>query len=312
MRPPGLRRGRAASRGRRRHSEPAVAGESAADHRGGRSRAPDPVARPRARSGRRPASSGTFGRPRAHAAGGCAGDRGEARSTRGRWCSCRRRDGRDGSRAEGTGSSRSASQCSCSSSWLCSGERPALVVWFNNASFFVGLDRGYVAIFQGRPGGLLVVQAFRRRAHDAQADRTAGVQRRLPEAGHGGELVPGGPQSRARPLARACAGLHSRTGDDDDGAGRHLDLASQSRHRPSSPRPRSRLQRPRSTSTTTTTTTTTTTVVVATTTAPPAVAPSTTTAPWCRTTTTTTGAVTTTTTRCRHDDDGGDVEVTAR
>ncbi len=30
-----------------------------------------------------------------------------------------------------------------------------VVVWFNNASFFVGLDRGYVAIFQGRPGGLL-------------------------------------------------------------------------------------------------------------------------------------------------------------
>jgi len=35
------------------------------------------------------------------------------------------------------------------------GGAAGVVVWFNNASFFVGLDRGYVAIFQGRPGGLL-------------------------------------------------------------------------------------------------------------------------------------------------------------
>jgi len=35
------------------------------------------------------------------------------------------------------------------------GGAAGIVVWFNNASFFVGLDRGYVAIFQGRPGGLL-------------------------------------------------------------------------------------------------------------------------------------------------------------
>lgn len=32
------------------------------------------------------------------------------------------------------------------------------VVWFDKASFFVGLDKGYVAIFQGRPGGLLWFQ----------------------------------------------------------------------------------------------------------------------------------------------------------
>ena len=35
------------------------------------------------------------------------------------------------------------------------GGAAGVVVWFNNASFFVGLDGGYVAIFQGRPGGLL-------------------------------------------------------------------------------------------------------------------------------------------------------------
>jgi len=35
------------------------------------------------------------------------------------------------------------------------GGAAGVVVWFNNASFFVGLDRGYVAIFQGRPGGML-------------------------------------------------------------------------------------------------------------------------------------------------------------
>lgn len=35
------------------------------------------------------------------------------------------------------------------------GGAAGLVVWFNNASFFVGLDKGHVAIFQGRPGGLL-------------------------------------------------------------------------------------------------------------------------------------------------------------
>ncbi|MGA2528002.1 MAG: Stp1/IreP family PP2C-type Ser/Thr phosphatase [Acidimicrobiales bacterium] len=35
------------------------------------------------------------------------------------------------------------------------GGASGVVVWFNNASFFVGLDRGYVAIFQGRPGGML-------------------------------------------------------------------------------------------------------------------------------------------------------------
>ena len=35
------------------------------------------------------------------------------------------------------------------------GGASGVVVWFNNASFFVGLDRGYVAIFQGRPGGTL-------------------------------------------------------------------------------------------------------------------------------------------------------------
>ena len=35
------------------------------------------------------------------------------------------------------------------------GGAAGVVVWFNNASFFVGLDRGHVAIFQGRPGGLL-------------------------------------------------------------------------------------------------------------------------------------------------------------
>jgi protein phosphatase len=38
------------------------------------------------------------------------------------------------------------------------GGASGLVLWFNDASFFVGLDRGYVAIFQGRPGGLLWFQ----------------------------------------------------------------------------------------------------------------------------------------------------------
>jgi protein phosphatase len=33
-----------------------------------------------------------------------------------------------------------------------------VVLWFDKASFFVGLDRGYVAIFQGRPGGMLWLQ----------------------------------------------------------------------------------------------------------------------------------------------------------
>jgi protein phosphatase len=33
-----------------------------------------------------------------------------------------------------------------------------VVLWFDKASFFVGLDRGYVAIFQGRPGGMLWFQ----------------------------------------------------------------------------------------------------------------------------------------------------------
>jgi protein phosphatase len=35
------------------------------------------------------------------------------------------------------------------------GGAAGFVVWFDKASFFVGLDKGYVAIFQGRPGGLL-------------------------------------------------------------------------------------------------------------------------------------------------------------
>jgi hypothetical protein len=35
------------------------------------------------------------------------------------------------------------------------GGAAGLVLWFDKASFFVGIDRGYVAIFQGRPGGLL-------------------------------------------------------------------------------------------------------------------------------------------------------------
>lgn len=35
------------------------------------------------------------------------------------------------------------------------GGTAGVVVWFDKASFFVGLDRGHVTIFQGRPGGLL-------------------------------------------------------------------------------------------------------------------------------------------------------------
>jgi len=35
------------------------------------------------------------------------------------------------------------------------GSTAGVVVWFDKASFFVGLDHGYVTIFQGRPGGLL-------------------------------------------------------------------------------------------------------------------------------------------------------------
>jgi len=35
------------------------------------------------------------------------------------------------------------------------GSTAGVVVWFDKASFFVGLDQGHVTIFQGRPGGLL-------------------------------------------------------------------------------------------------------------------------------------------------------------
>ena len=35
------------------------------------------------------------------------------------------------------------------------GGTAGVVVWFDQASFFVGLDQGHVTIFQGRPGGLL-------------------------------------------------------------------------------------------------------------------------------------------------------------
>jgi len=35
------------------------------------------------------------------------------------------------------------------------GGTAGVVVWFDKASFFVGLDQGHVTIFQGRPGGLL-------------------------------------------------------------------------------------------------------------------------------------------------------------
>lgn len=38
------------------------------------------------------------------------------------------------------------------------GGAAGFVVWFDKASFYVGLDHGYVAIFQGRPGGLLWLQ----------------------------------------------------------------------------------------------------------------------------------------------------------
>ncbi|MGD0441405.1 MAG: Stp1/IreP family PP2C-type Ser/Thr phosphatase [Acidimicrobiales bacterium] len=38
------------------------------------------------------------------------------------------------------------------------GSTAGVVVWFDKASFFVGLDHGYVTIFQGRPGGLLWIQ----------------------------------------------------------------------------------------------------------------------------------------------------------
>ena len=35
------------------------------------------------------------------------------------------------------------------------GSTAGVVLWFDKASFYVGLDQGYVTIFQGRPGGLL-------------------------------------------------------------------------------------------------------------------------------------------------------------
>jgi protein phosphatase len=35
------------------------------------------------------------------------------------------------------------------------GSAAGVVVWYNKASYFVGLDQGHVTIFQGRPGGLL-------------------------------------------------------------------------------------------------------------------------------------------------------------
>jgi serine/threonine protein phosphatase PrpC len=35
------------------------------------------------------------------------------------------------------------------------GSTAGVVVWFDKASFYVGLDQGHVTIFQGRPGGLL-------------------------------------------------------------------------------------------------------------------------------------------------------------
>ena len=35
------------------------------------------------------------------------------------------------------------------------GSTAGVVIWFDKASFYVGLDQGYVTIFQGRPGGLL-------------------------------------------------------------------------------------------------------------------------------------------------------------
>lgn len=38
------------------------------------------------------------------------------------------------------------------------GSTAGVVVWFDKASFFVGLDHGYVTIFQGRPGGLLWIE----------------------------------------------------------------------------------------------------------------------------------------------------------
>ncbi|MGD0984189.1 MAG: Stp1/IreP family PP2C-type Ser/Thr phosphatase [Acidimicrobiales bacterium] len=38
------------------------------------------------------------------------------------------------------------------------GSTAGVVVWFDKASFYVGLDHGYVTIFQGRPGGLLWLQ----------------------------------------------------------------------------------------------------------------------------------------------------------
>jgi protein phosphatase len=38
------------------------------------------------------------------------------------------------------------------------GGAAGVVLWFDKASFYVGLDHGYVTIFQGRPGGLLWLQ----------------------------------------------------------------------------------------------------------------------------------------------------------
>ena len=38
------------------------------------------------------------------------------------------------------------------------GSTAGVVVWFDKASFYVGLDQGYVTIFQGRPGGLLWIK----------------------------------------------------------------------------------------------------------------------------------------------------------
>ena len=54
----------------------------------------------------------------------------------------------------------------------------------------------------GAPRWVAVVPTFGGGAHDAEADRPARVECRLPQARDGGELLPGSPQSRARPLAR--------------------------------------------------------------------------------------------------------------
>ena len=90
------------------------------------------------------------------------------------------------------------------------GGAAGVVVWFDKASFYVGLDRGYVAIFQGTARWPAVVQALGRGAHDAHAGGPARLERRLPGTGHGGDLLPGGPQPRARPFPRAHAGRDHR------------------------------------------------------------------------------------------------------